>query len=97
MGTGDQHPCEPFWEQTFNASSSQVFVGSGLEFTGIYGAYAGGFEPTDITALNITNPTAELITVGQLLVDETVNQIDPEAAHAPAGEDYIVHRYRIRY
>ncbi len=84
-------PAEPFWEQTFNASSSQVFLAaSGLEFTGINGAYAGGFEPTDITALNITNPTAESITVGQLLVDETVNQIDPGSGDAPAGEGYIV-------
>ena len=84
-------PAEPFWEQTFNASSSQVFLAaSGLEFTGINGAYAGGFEPTDITALNITNPTAKSITVGQLLVDETVNQIDPGSGDAPAGEGYIV-------
>ena len=84
-------PAEPFWEQTFNASSSQVFLAaSGLEFTGINGAYAGGFEPTDITALNITNPTAESITVGQLLVDETVDQIDPGSGDAPAGEGYIV-------
>ena len=84
-------PAEPFWEQTFNASSSQVFLAaSGLEFTGINGAYAGGFEPTDITGLNITNPTAKSITVGQLLVDETVNQIDPGSGDAPAGEGYIV-------
>ena len=36
-------PAEPFWEQTFNASSSQVFLAaSGLEFTGINGASSGG-------------------------------------------------------
>ena len=85
-------PAEPFWEQTFNAGGSQAFLAaSGLEFTGINGAYAGGFDPSNITALTIPRTTTLVpITEGQLLVDETLDRTNPGSATAPAGEGFVL-------
>ena len=67
-----------------------VLAASGFELTGISGANPGGIDPTDITALYDPGPTTIQITVGQLLTDLSLDQINPGTNNAPPGEAYAV-------
>ena len=72
------------------AVQGAFLTAGGLEFTGIAGASASGLDPTNITGVYVPRPTAVAITVGQLLVDLAMDEIDPGSGNAPAGDVYAV-------
>ena len=63
---------------------------AGAPLSSIAGASVNGLNPTNLTALSVAAPTAVAVTVGGLLNDITLNQIDPTQGAAPAGSAYVI-------
>jgi hypothetical protein len=72
------------------AVQGAFLTAGGLELSGIAGASPSGLDPTNITGVYVPRPTAVAITVGQLLVDLAMDEIDPGSGDAPAGDAYAV-------
>ncbi len=93
--TGEYGGGSPFWSigtfvNTFGLAGEYLNA-TGEELNGIAGASAAGLDPSNITGLTIPRTvTLVPITEGQLLVDETLDRINPGSATAPAGEGFVL-------